>query len=186
MTGKERFSRILRHEPVDRIGLYEHFWGDTQKEWVHEGSCREEDDFEDMFGFDISECWAANMTADLDFEPKIVSETADTVTLLDGNGAVLRRHKHHDTTPEHVDYTVKSRADWEREIKPRLTPSPRRLHFEKYRQRKVASAERGMERKTATVARRLPRKTMIMSPVRQRPMAPSCSRFSMAVLTKTD
>ena len=29
MTGKERMQRILRHEPVDRIGLYEHFWNDT-------------------------------------------------------------------------------------------------------------------------------------------------------------
>ena len=31
MTGKERIEKILRHEQVDRIGLFEHFWGDTQK-----------------------------------------------------------------------------------------------------------------------------------------------------------
>lgn len=34
MTGKERISRILRHESVDRIGLFEHFWNDTQREWT--------------------------------------------------------------------------------------------------------------------------------------------------------
>ena len=34
MNGKERISRILKHQPVDRIGLFEHFWGDTQREWV--------------------------------------------------------------------------------------------------------------------------------------------------------
>ena len=31
MTGKERIQRILRREPVDRIGLYEHFWPDTER-----------------------------------------------------------------------------------------------------------------------------------------------------------
>ena len=33
LTGKERISRILKRQPVDRIGLYEHFWGDTTKAW---------------------------------------------------------------------------------------------------------------------------------------------------------
>ena len=50
----------------------------------------------------------------------------------------------------------------------------------------AASAESGMEKKTATVARMLPRKTRIISPVRTRPMAPSWSSVSMAVLTNTD
>ena len=27
MTDKERISNILKHKPVDRIGLYEHFFG---------------------------------------------------------------------------------------------------------------------------------------------------------------
>ena len=44
MTGKERISKILRHEKTDRIGLYEHFWGDTMNEaqfmsWIYEGVC---------------------------------------------------------------------------------------------------------------------------------------------------
>ena len=50
----------------------------------------------------------------------------------------------------------------------------------------VASAESGIEKNTATVARMLPRKIRIMSEVRNRPMAPSCSSVSMAVLTNSD
>ncbi len=50
----------------------------------------------------------------------------------------------------------------------------------------VASADSGTERKTAAVARMLPRKTRIISPVSTRPIAPSCSRFSIEVLTNTD
>ena len=50
----------------------------------------------------------------------------------------------------------------------------------------AASADSGIERNTANVARMLPRNRRIISPVSTRPIAPSCSRFSMAVLTKTD
>ena len=56
----------------------------------------------------------------------------------------------------------------------------------RYRARNVARAERGMEKNTAVVARRLPRKIRIMSEVSTKPIAPSCSRVSMAVLTNCD
>ncbi len=142
MTGKERMQRILRHEPVDRIGLYEHFWNDTYQAWQQEGHIAPGESYEDHFGFDMQEHWAFNLTADLDFERQVVAETADTITYLDGNGATLRRHKFHDTTPEHVDFQVKTRREWER-IKPLLTPDPRRIDFEGYRRQRQAAAEAG-------------------------------------------
>ncbi|MBQ4321668.1 MAG: hypothetical protein IJC35_05445 [Oscillospiraceae bacterium] len=143
MTGKERFERILKHQPVDRIGLYEHFWNDTYKTWQEQGHIPEGASYEDLFGFDVQESWCFNLTADLDFEPKIISEDEDTYTALDGNGATLRRHKFHDTTPEHIDFSVKEREDWERLIKPFLTPDPRRINFEAYRKAKAEAAEKG-------------------------------------------
>lgn len=143
MTGKERMQRILKHEPVDRVGIYEHFWGDTYNAWRAEGHLPEGESFEDHFGYDMSECWAFNLVADLDFEQKVVAEDEDTITFLDGNGAILRRHKFHDTTPEHVDFTVKEREDWEK-IKPLLLePDPRRINFEAYRNAKKAAADAG-------------------------------------------
>ena len=33
MLPIERIGNILRRKPVDRIGLLEHFWGDTHKLW---------------------------------------------------------------------------------------------------------------------------------------------------------
>ena len=51
---------------------------------------------------------------------------------------------------------------------------------------KVASAESGIEKNTAIVARMLPRKIRIISEVRNRPIAPSCSSVSIAVLTNCD
>lgn len=129
MTGKERMQRLLKHQPVDRIGVYEHFWNDTHRAWEEAGYLKPDESYEDHFGFDMQECWAFNMIADLDFEQQVVAETEDTITFLDGNGAVLRRHKFHDSTPEHVDFNVKDREGWEK-VKPLLTtPDPRRIDF---------------------------------------------------------
>lgn len=141
LTGRERIGRILRREPVDRIGLYEHFWGDTQKKWAAEGHIDEGENLADHFGFDISGCWCFNLVADLDFEPVVVEETEETKLVRDGNGALLRRHKLHDATPEHVDFEVKDRTKWDEKIKPLLKPERRRINFENYRAAKEHAAE---------------------------------------------
>jgi len=141
VTGKERIGRILERKPVDRIGLFEHFWGDTQNKWSREGYIRSDEDLADHFGFDISLCWPFDLTADLDFEPEVLEETEETILVRDGNGAVLRRHKLHDSTPEHVDFLVKDRRGWEEHIKPLLTPDPRRIDFEAYRKAKEKADE---------------------------------------------
>ncbi len=133
MTSNERIANILKRQPVDRIGLFEHFWPDTHRKWVADGHLREGVSFEDHFGYDLQNCWAFNMVADLDFEPEVVEETDETVLIRDGNGALLRRHKQHDATPEHVDFLVKDRAGWEMHIKPHLTPDRRRINFDGYR-----------------------------------------------------
>ena len=109
MTGIERIGNILRRKPVDRIGLYEHFWGDTLKVWREKGHITENQDLATHFGFDLSASWAFNMVARLDFVPEVLEETDETILTRDGNGAVLRRHKLHASTPEHVDFAVKER-----------------------------------------------------------------------------
>ncbi|MEI7436636.1 MAG: uroporphyrinogen decarboxylase family protein [bacterium] len=133
MTGVERIGRILKRQPVDRIGIFEHFWGDTQKKWTAEGNIREGEDLSEHFNYDLALCWPFNCVADLDFQPVTIEENAETRLVRDGNGALLRRHKLHDTTPEHVDFSVKERLAWETVIKPKLTPDRRRINFEGYR-----------------------------------------------------
>jgi uroporphyrinogen decarboxylase len=143
MESRERILNILRRQPVDRIGLFEHFWGDTHKKWTREGHLREDESIEDHFGFDMQLCWPFNLAAKLDFEPEVLEETEETILTRDGNGAVLRRHRLHDATPEHVDFLVKDRSAWEEHIKPFLTPERRRINVEAYREAKRAAAENG-------------------------------------------
>ena len=97
---------------------------------------------EDYFGFDLQLFWPFNLIADLDFKEEIVEETEETILKRDGNGALLRRHKLHDSTPEHVDFLVKDRQGWETYIKPHLMePDRRRINFEGYRLAKQQAAE---------------------------------------------
>ncbi|MEI7832707.1 MAG: uroporphyrinogen decarboxylase family protein [bacterium] len=143
MSGYERFDRILHRKPVDRIGLYEGFWGDTQHAWEAQGHIKPGESLTDHFGFDCQACGAFNLMADLDWVNKTLEETEETRLVLDGNGAILRRHKQHDTTPEHVDFTVKDRAGWEESIKPKLTADRRRINFNGYRSSRQQTADAG-------------------------------------------
>lgn len=140
LTGKERMSRILKREPVDRVGLMEHFWSDTQKVWTEQGHIQPGEDLGDHFGFDLKLQWAFNVVADLDYEPVVIAETEDTVTTKDGNGATLKRHKLHDATPEHIDFDVKERPAWD-VLKEKIKPERRRINFEAYRKAKEHARE---------------------------------------------
>lgn len=119
------------------------FGGNTQKKWAGEGHIRSDEPLEDHFGFDIQLLWPFNLIARLDFEPETIEEMEQTVLERDGNGAVLRRHKLHDATPEHVDFLVKDRAGWLEHIKPHLTADPRRINFEAYRAARQAAEKAG-------------------------------------------
>ena len=132
-------TNLLARKPVDRIGLYEHFWGDTRKKWIGEGHVGADESLDEHFGYDAQECWAFNLMADLDHEPKILEETDETILTLDGNGATLRRHKLHNATPEHVAFNVTDRSSWEELIKPKLTPDRRRIKFDAYREARDAA-----------------------------------------------
>lgn len=143
MTGIERIGNILRREPVDRIGLFEHFWSDTQRTWTEQGHLREGENLGDHFGFDMELFWTFNLVADLDMEPEVVEETDETILTRDGNGALLRRHKLHNATPEHVDFLVKDRQGWEEHIKPKLQADRRRIAFQGYREAREHARRQG-------------------------------------------
>jgi uroporphyrinogen decarboxylase len=143
MTGRERIANLLRRQPVDRIGLFEHFWGDTHAEWTRQGHIRAGENITEHFGFDLDLCRPLNMTADLDYVPVVLEETETTRLVRNGNYATMRTHKLHASTPEHVDFLVRDRAGWEEHIKPKLKPERRRINFEAYRGARQRAAQAG-------------------------------------------
>ncbi len=136
LSSRERIARILRRDPVDRIGVSESFWGDTKAKWVAAGHIDQDEELHDHFGLDLRGGGWASMVADPEAVEEIVEETDETKLVRNGNGALLRWWKDRAGTPEHVDFLVKDRAGWEEHIRPRLIDPAtirKRINCEGYR-----------------------------------------------------
>lgn len=143
LTSYERFANVLDRKPVDMTPVVVSPWEATLARWRNEGHIGKDEDIAEHFGQDMRPGGWLNSCADLDFVPEVLEETEETVLARDGNGAVLRRHKLHDSTPEHVDFAVKDRQTWEELIKPHLIElDRRRVGFEGYRAAKAFAAEK--------------------------------------------
>jgi len=146
LTSKERITRILRRQPVDRVGAFEAFWADTHRKWSAQGYVREDENLADHFSLDIRLTGPfKHLEADPDFKEQIVEETDETKLVRNGNGALLRWWKNKSGTPEHVDFLVKDRAGWLEHIRPFLTDTSlyeRRIDFDVYRRAKADADQR--------------------------------------------
>ncbi len=123
MTPHERFLAWMHHRPVDRAPLWEwRPWPSALRRWRREalGKGGEPPQY--------AECDArADCGVDLwmlpRFEEQVLAEDARTVTARTDRGQVLRTFKDPDTLsmPQHLEYPVKTRADWEA-LKRRFDP----------------------------------------------------------------
>jgi len=143
MTHKERFLNALERKPVDMLACGDGLWGETRAKYLESGQMTEVEDAVTHFDMSWRNGGWLNSTADLDFEEVTLEETEDSILTLNGNGASLRRWKTKSGTPEHVDFQVKERPAWDRQIKPHLVDvDRRRIPFEGYREaRQKAAAE---------------------------------------------
>jgi uroporphyrinogen decarboxylase len=145
LTSKERFDRILKHQPVDRVGLFEVYWKETVQNWVAQGYFARPEMVSDHFGLDVRRTGGEitpgdykiiNLVANVDSADQIVEETETVKLIRDGNGALLRWNKNASGAPEHVDFAVKDRRGWEEHIRPALLDErtyERRINFSHYR-----------------------------------------------------
>lgn len=136
MTGYERVSNLFARKSIDRIPVGEDFWEDTIAQWTAEGHIKKGESLAEHFDHDLDRAGLINWYADPAHGQVKLEENEDTVLMLDGNGAKLRHHKYHASTPEHVDFLVKDRTSWEEHIKPRLLDvDRRRIPVEDFRRR---------------------------------------------------
>lgn len=146
MNSKERMSRILKHQPVDRIGLFEVFWRETAVKWAAEGRFGKPEDISDHFGLDVRRTGGEitpgnykliNLVGEVEKADTVVEETETTRLVRDGNGALLRWFKNGASAPEHVGFEVAERQDWEDRILPRFLDEKtyeKRINFAAYRE----------------------------------------------------
>jgi uroporphyrinogen decarboxylase len=133
MTNRERALAILRYQPYDRMPVVDFgWWHETKDKWIAEGHLREEDSYraiQDKLGFDFD--WGRAMgpaTALFPvFERKVLEVQPDGfIRAMGQDGVVTLTKPGLQGIPIDVDYTLKTRGDWENLYKPRLLFSPER------------------------------------------------------------
>ncbi|HBG28831.1 MAG: hypothetical protein A2Y10_03615 [Planctomycetes bacterium GWF2_41_51] len=138
MTSKERVICALDRKRTESVAVALTPWPAALKKWQSQGHIGEFDDVNEHFNLDLrrgGQC--INSVADIDFKEVIIEESEETKLVLDGNGAKLRLHKLHDSTPEHVDFNVKNRASWDELTKPHLiNVNEQRICFKEYQKAK--------------------------------------------------
>lgn len=142
MTSKEKVTAALNRSNSGRIPVSLTPWESALVKWIDQGHLPDRD-FWEHFGLDMRRGGGCTQfIANLDFEPQILEETEETKLVLDGNGAKLRLHKAHESTPEHVDFTVRDRETWQQHAKHFLEKfDERRINVEEYVENKKIAAE---------------------------------------------
>lgn len=125
MTSRERVTHALRHEIADRVAIQDSPWGTTVARWRREGLPQNVSPA-DFFNFEF-----IRIGADLSFRfpTEVLEETDEYKIHKNANGRTLKNWKSRTSTPMLIDYTIKTREDWEKH-KHRLTPDRDRINWD--------------------------------------------------------
>ena len=124
MTPRKRFLACMHFEPVDHVPLWESEpWPSTLRRWQREalGPDGQPPQFDEC---DPATTCGVDLWMWPRYEKRVIAEDERTITQVTDRGVVTRTLKAPDaeSMPEHVEYPVKTRADWEA-LKTRFDPS---------------------------------------------------------------
>ncbi len=124
MTSRERVLLALNHKEPDRIPMQDSPWGATIKRWKTEG-LPEDADVSEYFGWDF-----AFLRADCTprFPVKVIEKNEKFIIQTTPQGGKRKNFRDYTTTPEIIDWPIKTKEDWI-EIKKRLNPDFRRVDW---------------------------------------------------------
>jgi len=132
MTDRERFQKIMRYEPVDRLPVFalEPFERPAIERWRREGLPADKTPIEFLRMAQFDRAGGIGISPVPEYEKKVLFEDADYLVETTGMGTTLKRCKSAPTTfYGHVDHPIKTRVDWDR-YKERLDPNtPERSRY---------------------------------------------------------
>ena len=114
MDSAERVKILLEKQIPDRMGLYEHFWPETLKEYWPEQGYPVNAESARYFGYDLINCGGWFNTESFPGTKEIVEETEEWRVTVDGSGAKLKHWKNKSGTPEHIDFEVTNPEKWKK------------------------------------------------------------------------
>jgi len=124
MDSRERVLTAIRHREPDRVPIQDSPWAATVDRWKREG-LPDGMSPTDFFNYEMTG-FGADTTPQ--FPVEVIREDARYIVERNSFGGIRRNHRDYSTTPEIIDWPVKSREDWEK-IKPRLRPHDRRVDW---------------------------------------------------------
>lgn len=124
MTSRERVLRALNHKIPDRVPIQDSPWSSTVKRWYKEG-LPEDTTPAEYFGYEF-EFFGADTSPR--FPVKVVEKNEEYIITTTPQGGKRRNHRDYSTTPEIIDWPVKTKDDW-KEIKKRLKPDFTRVDW---------------------------------------------------------
>ena len=138
VTSRDRVATTLRHQRPDRVPVFECFWDATVEKWRGEG-LPEGVSPHDHFGLEIE---LMELDNTFGFPPEIIEESDEHIVERDGWGYMKKNWRDRRSTPELLDFAVKSRADWDR-LKSRLVPDVSRIDLAAVRAQHAKWREKG-------------------------------------------
>ena len=127
MTSRERISRMFEHREADRVPITDGPWAGTLARWKKEGM-PDNTDWRDYLQVDKIERIRVDISPQ--YEVKIIEESPDYVIKTTPWGVTMKNFKAADSTPEFLDYKVKTPDAWE-EAKARMTVSRNRIDWDR-------------------------------------------------------
>lgn len=138
MTSRERFLRALRHEEADRVPIHDSPWATTVARWHREG-LPEGQSPHSYFGYELN---GQAPDLSLRFPQETVEDTDEYTVTRNANGALRRNWRHATSTPECIDFVVKTPADWD-EHKHRMGMSRDRIDLDRGLKAQASARARG-------------------------------------------
>ncbi len=111
ITGRSRVKRAIAREDLDRIPFYcDELFVDTERRWLSEGLPASQKEREDLFDYDCTDLF---VDSSMRFEPKVIEENEETMTVADKYGFVAIRNK---LIPgiNYLEHPIKTCQDWQR------------------------------------------------------------------------
>ncbi len=125
MTDRERFNNQMHYKPIDRCFNMEFgYWEENYHQWqpfidnkiTHEGEANIYFNFDRTGG--VGSPWLLPA-----FERKVLSETANSKTIIDHNGLICEIPKDgHSTIPHYIGSSIRNPDDWKKVKKEHLNP----------------------------------------------------------------
>jgi uroporphyrinogen decarboxylase len=124
MTSRDRILKVFKHQEPDHVPIQDSVWGATIDRWRKEG-LPQDVNIDDYFGYEMA-FFAADCTPR--FPQDVIEENETFIIQRTPYGGIRKNFKDYSTTPEIIDWPIKTKEDWLK-IKERLYPDDSRVDW---------------------------------------------------------